>query len=128
MPRGNEEDADAYDAAALAAYTATLLPIQQQAIATAQLAGCRFERRSTERDIRGEVRRSREGQPYRPALWIGTTKYEAFLPDGASAGTFEDIYEGALVCLSILNTPEQKPDALAGAFQLMPENRSPDEN
>ena len=86
-------------------FCAHLLPVQQQAISTAQLAGCRFEARRYERDVRDAVKLSREGYPYRSPRWVTTTEYEVFLPDGTSAGTGEDIYECALIALSILNTP-----------------------
>lgn len=103
----------------LAAYVATLFPLQQQTIATAQLAGCRFERRTVERHS-GVWGRVGFG-----AKWITTTVYEAFLPDGTQVGTFEDIYESAIVCLSILDTPHGAPrrgEIASGAFALLPEN------
>lgn len=110
----------------VAAYIATLLPLQQQAIATAQLAGCRFERRSTERCIQDDSPRvSREGRAYFPTKWIATLEYAVFLPNGDSVGTFEDIWEGALACLNYLNHTHEAPrraDFADGAFALRPDN------
>lgn len=103
----------------LAAYVATLFPFQQQAIATAQLAGCRFEQRATSRSA---------GWENELGKWrfksIDTTEYEAFLPDAQSLGCFEDIYEGAVRCLALLNADEApRRGALDdGAFALQPEN------
>lgn len=112
-------DPDPNDDAGMAAYVESLFPAQQQAIATAQLAGCRFERRSVERNL-GKSRDEWAGQ-----RWITTTEYVAFLPEGTEVGTFEDIYEGALKCLSILDPPHGAPrraETAAGAFALLPEN------
>jgi hypothetical protein len=111
--------AEEADSDALAAYVATLFPFQQQAIATAQLAGCRFECRRVERSLGWERDMDRFRQK-----WVDTTEYEVFLPDGTSAGEGEDIYECALIALSILNTPaEPRPSVIAaGLFALSPEN------
>lgn len=99
------------------AYVAALLPEQQRAIAMAQLAGCQFERETSMRYVGDYIRRPRRQS------WIETSVYHAFLPSGQLVGVFEDIYEGALACLSILNEDETKakPDALA-MFKLLPEN------
>jgi hypothetical protein len=116
-----DTDRDAFDGQALADYVATLLPLQQQAIATAQLAGCRFERRSVERHT--GIWRPVPGDKI--SKWITTTQYEAFLPDGTSCGVAEDIYECALIALSILDTPHGAPRRGAlpdGAFALRPDN------
>jgi hypothetical protein len=100
----------------LAAYMATLLPLQQQTIAKAQLAGCRFERSTVQRFLGWDfaVRKSNG--------WIETTTYEVFLPDGTAAGTGEDIYECALIALSILDTPSTPTETLTGLFKLSAEN------
>lgn len=109
------EDKDAE----LAADVVHLLPVQQQAIATAQLAGCRFEARSYERRVGYGVWNKSE-LPWR-YKWIVTTEYEIFLPDGTSAGIGEDIYECALIALNFLNyTTPVKPDETL--FKLAPEN------
>lgn len=116
----SEDDDGRATVEAMEAYVAPLLPVQQQAIATAQLVGCRFERIVT-------MRLAGFWEGYRGPRWINTTSYEAFLPDGVSVGTFEDIYEGALACLAVLNAPAVPPlvPPLVPAralFKLDPEN------
>jgi hypothetical protein len=101
----------------VAAYVATLLPVQQQAIATAQLAGCRFERREVTRDLGWSIRRSSD-------RYIDTTVYDVSLPDGAYIGMFEDIYEGALMCLNWMNTTHGVPTE--NLFQLREDNEPPE--
>lgn len=109
---GSESDGEE-----LAAYMATLLPLQQQAIAKAQLAGCRFERTHTQRFL-GWDRQSRKS-----GGWVSTTTYEVFMPDGTAAGTGEDIYECALIALSILDTPEPALGAdMTSLFKLSADN------
>jgi hypothetical protein len=109
---------DDISASSMEAYCAQLLPTQQHAIATAQLAGCRFEQRTYERDLGWVPGRKRAEQ------LVTTSEYEVFLPDGTSAGIGEDIYECALIALSILDTPPTRPSAQESStlFKLDPEN------
>lgn len=106
---GDKTDLREYDPQALADFVATLLPVQQQAIATAQLAGCRFERRTYERFLGFVSKAEWREQGAKRQQWAKTTEYALFMPDGTLVGVYEDIYECAVIALRRLDGPPSHP-------------------
>jgi len=102
----------------LQAQIALLLPVQQQTIAMAQLAGCSFEPKMTERHI-GYVSGNYSSN------WVMTTLYVATLPDGTVFGLFEDLYGAAVACLDHLNGHNEPIKLDPDLFRLLPENEQP---
>lgn len=102
----------------LQAHIALLLPVQQQTIAMAQLAGCEFKAYRTERHI-GYIQGNHANR------WVETTEYAATLPDGTIFGMFEDVYEAAAACLDHLNGHNKPAELNPDLFYLLLENEQP---
>lgn len=101
----------------LQAQIALLLPVQQQTIAMAQLAGCEFRPQTVMRHTGFGAGENR---------WIDTTEYVAFLPDGTQLrAAFEDLYEAAVACLDHLNGHNEPTKLDPDLFRLLPENKQP---
>lgn len=97
-------------------YHEALLPLQQETIARAALAGVRWERiEVTDWEWRGRGRMHKNKR----------TKFIGLLADGTSFGEFEDIYECALVGLSVVDTSEQPARPDIDGFELREDNAQP---
>jgi hypothetical protein len=106
----------------LQAHIDTLLPVQQQAIAMAQLAGCEFRARWTERYL-GHAGAFMPDTGY--TGWAVTLEYTALLPDGTKLGVFEDVYLAACACLDELNGHNKPTELNPDLFRLAPGNEQP---